>query len=138
MIRYFLSPTLTLYVTDGEYYTEVSYFAETYGDVCERAEQRLTKPQDFSSVFPYHPQHFAYEITPEQYYSKENKNLLKIQGRMHDDDATNYVRCAYCGCDIAEENNTAPKAWDDDAWEKLSKEHADDCDWINTRAHQIS
>jgi hypothetical protein len=41
--------------------------------------------------------------------------------------------CAYCNNDVPILDVPAPD--DDDAWDELSKQHADDCEWVLTRAH---
>ncbi len=43
--------------------------------------------------------------------------------------------CLYCRCQI-ENADTVPAINDDEAWEKLAVDHADDCEWILTRAHR--
>lgn len=43
--------------------------------------------------------------------------------------------CIYC--DRAVYTETAPAYDDDEAWADLALEHAEDCPWILTRAHQI-
>jgi hypothetical protein len=45
--------------------------------------------------------------------------------------------CAYCDCEIPEEDLlTVPKASDDAEWERLAEQHAPGCEWIATRAHR--
>ena len=45
------------------------------------------------------------------------------------------VECVYCFCMVSH-GDTAPDQDDDEAWEELATEHADDCEWILTRAHR--
>ena len=45
------------------------------------------------------------------------------------------TECIYCG-QMIENDETLPQINDSDAWEKLATEHAPDCGWIRTRAHQ--
>jgi hypothetical protein len=43
--------------------------------------------------------------------------------------------CIYCGHEIYITN--VPKYDDDESWADIALEHAKDCEWILTRAHQI-
>jgi len=43
-------------------------------------------------------------------------------------------RCVYCGAEVDREG-PVPGADDVNAWGKLALEHADGCEWIETRAH---
>jgi len=43
--------------------------------------------------------------------------------------------CAYCNADVAEA--PVPPASDDAGWSALASTHAEDCEWIATRAHRI-
>jgi hypothetical protein len=48
------------------------------------------------------------------------------------------TRCAYCDADVPDDRDrTPPRADDDDAWEALARLHADDCEWVRTRAHRL-
>jgi hypothetical protein len=48
------------------------------------------------------------------------------------------TRCAYCDADVPDDSDrTPPRADDDDAWEALARLHADDCEWVRTRAHRL-
>ncbi len=44
--------------------------------------------------------------------------------------------CVYCGYKPSDPCLVPPPANDDAAWEELAEEHADDCEWILTRAHR--
>lgn len=56
--------------------------------------------------------------------------------------------CAYCGSDVeilhqdpnhmGEPCEVIPPADDDSAWAELAEQHADGCEWIATRAHQLT
>lgn len=46
---------------------------------------------------------------------------------------TDRLECEYCGSDLAEERN--PADMDDQDWATEATRHADDCEWIDTRAH---
>lgn len=49
------------------------------------------------------------------------------------------VECAYCGRDVpGTGEEPTPAVDDDDAWIALAHHHADDCEWIATRAHRIN
>lgn len=44
--------------------------------------------------------------------------------------------CVYCG--VALEVNKVyfvPHEWDDQAWNAIAPDHAEDCEWVMTRAH---
>ncbi len=43
--------------------------------------------------------------------------------------------CIYCGHDVTD-TSLIPPADDNEAWEELAEEHADDCEWVMTRAHR--
>ncbi len=43
--------------------------------------------------------------------------------------------CAYCGQMV--KTVEAPSAGDDEAWAAIAEEHADGCEWVETRAHRI-
>jgi hypothetical protein len=43
--------------------------------------------------------------------------------------------CIYCDRPVYTE--TAPAYGDDDTWADIALEHADDCEWVLTRAHQL-
>jgi hypothetical protein len=45
------------------------------------------------------------------------------------------VYCIYCGAEI-ENSQEVPAVQDDAAWETLARKHAEDCEWIATRAHR--
>ena len=47
----------------------------------------------------------------------------------------NLVVCVYCGADV--HDVPAPHVGDADAWAAIAREHADWCDWVETRAHRI-
>ena len=51
------------------------------------------------------------------------------------DDTNGIAECAYCGYEAPYEN-IVPPADDDEAWSALAEDHADDCEWIETRAHR--
>lgn len=50
-----------------------------------------------------------------------------------------YHECAYCNAEIVGDPDTTPvpAVDDDEAWEELACQHAADCEWIETRAHQL-
>lgn len=49
-----------------------------------------------------------------------------------------FTQCAYCAYeDSADNMQEVPTVDDDAAWEALADKHADDCEWVNTRAHRI-
>ena len=43
------------------------------------------------------------------------------------------INCVYCSLPVS--NVPTPSANDDKAWKKLAKQHAQGCEWIDTRAH---
>jgi hypothetical protein len=45
-------------------------------------------------------------------------------------------RCNYCDQDVTDET-IVPAVDDDEAWAALAAEHADTCEWIETRAHRL-
>ena len=48
------------------------------------------------------------------------------------------TECAYCGHDVpGNGEEPTPAVDDDDTWANLANHHADDCEWIATRAHRI-
>lgn len=47
----------------------------------------------------------------------------------------NAAACAYCGA-LVLDGTEVPAADNDTAWDRLSAEHAADCEWIATRAHR--
>jgi hypothetical protein len=53
-----------------------------------------------------------------------------------DDEGYRLVTCAYCNMPVRP-GDSVPKA-DDDAWEDIATNagHADDCEWVRTRAHR--
>lgn len=46
-----------------------------------------------------------------------------------------YEQCAYCVYEVPVWYGV-PAVDDDEAWEKLLEHHADDCEWVVTRAHR--
>lgn len=47
--------------------------------------------------------------------------------------------CAYCGRLIPIESaSVVPPPGDDEAWGVLSRDHAPECEWIQTRAHRVT
>lgn len=46
------------------------------------------------------------------------------------------TRCAYCDHAVTE-HATVPALDDGDAWATIATEHADDCEWVTTRAHRL-
>lgn len=44
--------------------------------------------------------------------------------------------CVYCGYEVTNETEV-PAVSDNAAWERLAQEHADECEWIQTRAHRV-
>jgi hypothetical protein len=53
--------------------------------------------------------------------------------------------CAYCGYAIEGDvdyqgvsQEPVPTVDDDEAWQYIAKQHADDCEWVMTRAHRIN
>jgi hypothetical protein len=44
------------------------------------------------------------------------------------------VRCAYCYADV--EETDVPHVTNDAEWEALAEQHAEGCEWIETRAHR--
>lgn len=53
-------------------------------------------------------------------------------------DETPMTVCDYCNRDVPDEGDFVPEVSDDDEWEQLAALHADDCEWIITRAHRVS
>ncbi len=52
-------------------------------------------------------------------------------------DALLTTRCAYCDAEVERATEpTAPSADDDTAWAALTLEHADGCEWVETRGHR--
>jgi hypothetical protein len=46
--------------------------------------------------------------------------------------------CLYCGVIVPNRGDGPPPAVDDTAaWRDLCEEHAEDCEWILTRAHRL-
>lgn len=43
--------------------------------------------------------------------------------------------CAYCTREV-EVRELVPSVGDDDVWERESRQHGKDCEWVRTRAHQ--
>ena len=62
--------------------------------------------------------------------------LVDAWERMLDRAGGGVTECLYCGCDHVP-SPTVPDVDDDDAWATLSEHHADDCEWILTRAHRM-
>jgi hypothetical protein len=50
--------------------------------------------------------------------------------------ANETVECVYCYCQVPADE-TVPPVGDDAAWAELAREHADDCEWVLTRAHRL-
>ena len=50
----------------------------------------------------------------------------------------NTTECAYCMSNVTapSEDEQAPALTDDAAWTKIAKEHAETCEWVQTRAHR--
>lgn len=51
----------------------------------------------------------------------------------------NKTECAYCMRNVTapkSEDEQAPALTDDAAWAKIAKEHANNCEWVQTRAHR--
>jgi hypothetical protein len=44
------------------------------------------------------------------------------------------IECAYCGLDVPSHHNEPVSGID---WEEEAEHHADDCEWVSTRAHTI-
>jgi len=44
--------------------------------------------------------------------------------------------CYYCARDVTE-SDSVPGVNDYESWEELSRYHAEDCEWIRTRAHRL-
>lgn len=42
--------------------------------------------------------------------------------------------CIYCGAEAC--SNDVPDVDDEEQWDALASEHADDCEWVLTRAHR--
>lgn len=53
-----------------------------------------------------------------------------------EDPATADTECAYCGATHTPPAEV-PELGDDEAWEALAEDHADACEWIETRAHRF-
>jgi hypothetical protein len=54
-------------------------------------------------------------------------------------DAATLNECIYCQHEITARQDITPPAVDDHAaWVALAGDHADDCEWIATRAHRIN
>jgi hypothetical protein len=49
-----------------------------------------------------------------------------------------HEECFYCGMEMVGYGRDAPtpSADDDEEWQRLAFFHADDCEWIATRAHR--
>lgn len=45
------------------------------------------------------------------------------------------TECIYCHADVT--TVTPPSVDDDAAWGTLAREHATDCEWVETRAHRV-
>lgn len=43
--------------------------------------------------------------------------------------------CVYCQNMVT--TNDPPPAWDNEAWHEIAKEHKEDCEWVQTRAHRV-
>ena len=46
------------------------------------------------------------------------------------------MKCVYCHYMIPATDDRPPAVDDDDEWERLALQHADDCEWCATRAHR--
>jgi hypothetical protein len=60
-------------------------------------------------------------------------------------DEPTYDECAYCGYEIEGEvdyqgvsQEPVPPVRDDEAWQAIAEKHAEDCEWVLTRAHRIN
>lgn len=49
--------------------------------------------------------------------------------------ATEKETCAYCNAEDCDQ--IVPPTSDTEAWDTLAVQHADDCEWILTRAHRL-
>ena len=48
------------------------------------------------------------------------------------------AECIYCGAQVPDRGDGPPPAvGNDHAWRELRGEHAEDCEWIETRAHRL-
>lgn len=48
------------------------------------------------------------------------------------------TECVYCGREHdGDDSAPVPRTDDDTAWARLAADHADDCEWITTRAHRL-
>lgn len=45
--------------------------------------------------------------------------------------------CLYCEQET-DDHTLIPEVGDDEAWGDLAGEHADDCEWLTTRAHRLA
>lgn len=46
------------------------------------------------------------------------------------------VDCAYCGHEVIKSD--VPETGDDKGWAEVAPMHADDCEWVATRAHRVN
>lgn len=44
------------------------------------------------------------------------------------------VECMYCLQIVT--SGEVPDVYDDEAWERIAREHHPGCEWVNTRAHR--
>ena len=58
--------------------------------------------------------------------------LLAIAGNPGEDTE----ECIYCLTEVPARGDP-PRVGDDEAWKQLAREHAPDCEWIETRAHRV-
>lgn len=54
---------------------------------------------------------------------------------MLDDRGRRVAACAYCHCDVSIDD--VPDVDDESAWAEAAGQHADDCEWLLTRAHRV-
>lgn len=49
------------------------------------------------------------------------------------------TECVYCNAEVPamDEDEKPPAVTDHEAWADLAKHHAEDCEWIYTRAHRV-
>jgi len=71
----------------------------------------------------------------EQWGDECDLDLEDVQAYIDSRKSDETVDCIYCGASVP--SCSVPSVDDEDAWTELAAEHADDCEWIRTRAHRL-
>jgi hypothetical protein len=75
-------------------------------------------------------------VTFDQTYVDEQGYEHRYAQHDHADDGST-VTCAYCGAEVPGcDDCPTPPEGDESAWAEIATGHAEDCEWVRTRAHR--